>query len=79
MAEQHSRRIAHGQRIINEVVFEPDPVLKARVRFVHKPGEPLPPGAVEAFNVIDVAEITDGPSVWEAREHDDGDEEDRRD
>ena len=75
MAQKHSEPIARGQRIMHEVVFEPDPVLKARVRFVHKEGEKaLPPGAVEAFNVIDVAEVTDGPSVWEARE--DEDEED---
>jgi hypothetical protein len=78
MGEKHPRPIARGQRIIHEVVFEPDPVLKARVRYVHKPGEALPPGAVEAFNVIDVAEVTASPSVWEAIEEDeldlDGDE-----
>lgn len=70
MGEKHPRPIARGQRIIHEVVFEPDPVLKAKVRFVHKPGEPLPPGAVDAFNVIDVAEVTASPSVWEAIEED---------
>ncbi|MGA0599691.1 hypothetical protein ACO2Q3_03200 [Caulobacter sp. KR2-114] len=76
MGEKHPRPVAHGQRIIHEVVFEPDPVLKARVRFVHKPGEALPPGAVEAFNVIDVAELTASPSAWEALEDDDLDGED---
>ena len=79
MGEKHPRPVARGQRIINEVVFEPDPVLKARVRFVHKPGEALPPGAVEAFNVIDVATVTDSPSVWEAIEEDERDADDEDD
>jgi hypothetical protein len=68
MAQKQSEPVARGQRIIHEVVFEPDPVLKAKVRFTHKPDEALPPGAVEAFNVIDVAELSVGASVWEVRE-----------
>ena len=71
MADKHREPIARGQRIIHEVVFEPDPVLKARVRFVHKPDEALPPGAVEAFDVTDVSELAASASVWEAREEED--------
>lgn len=75
MADKHREPVARGQRIIHEVVFEPDPVLKAKVRFVHKPDEALPPGAVEAFDVIDVAELAAGASVWEAREEEADDDE----
>ncbi len=68
MVEKHPEPVARGQRIVHEVVFEPDPVLKARVRFTHKPREALPPAAVEAFDVIDVAELAPGPSSWEAQD-----------
>lgn len=75
MADKHREPVARGQRIIHEVVFVPDPALKARVRFVHKPDEALPPGAVGAFDVIDVVELAPGAQVGGAREEEMDEEE----
>ena len=70
--------IARGQRVIREVVFEPDPEMIARVRHVQRPKAPLAPqlqtdGKPYAVPdaAIDVAEPVDEPSVWEAREEED--------
>jgi hypothetical protein len=69
--------IARGQRVIREVVFEPDPEMVARVRHVRRPGAPLPPQlqtdgktVAVADDAVDVAEPVETPSVWEALEED---------
>jgi len=73
--------VARGQRIINEVVFEADPELGARVRFVRPMRRPLlvdehtaaPSGedVAPAQPIQDVVDVPASSSVWEALEPDD--------
>ena len=74
--------IATGQRVAGETRFEASERQVNRIRFTHPTRGPLPldeqsfPASAtgvpaEESRVIDTAELTLSPSVWEARTEDD--------
>lgn len=71
--------IGRGQRVAGETHFEDAPDQVGKVRFTHKRETPLPgdehafpssdqPPAAADSAMVETAELTPSPSVWEARE-----------
>jgi hypothetical protein len=75
--------VASGDRR-DELHYEPDPDQLVKIRATFKPDDPLPPQEHSAASeagvpgagppIQDVAVVADGPSVWDARPSEAGDD-----